>query len=364
MKKNSNRYCVIMCGGVGSRFWPFSRNEKPKQFLDFFGTGRSLLQMTVDRILPLIGYENIILVSNEAYADIIRSQLPEIKEENILLEPARRNTAPCVCWAARHIWSRNPEGSMVILPADHLILREDNFRSSIEEGFDFVEQDDALLTLGLKPSEPHTGYGYIQEGKPVKNFPGISKVKSFTEKPAYEMARLFVDSGEFFWNAGIFLWKAKTVLDAFSQYAPEIFQTLEAPAETYVSPEKEKEFIKEAFPQCINISVDYAIMERVDNVYVKRVNFGWSDLGSWKALYDSSPTNADGNVTQGCKVLTQDCKGSLFAVNGDKIIVAAGLNDYIVADNGNALLIFPKNEEQKIRNIVNDVKNRFGEKFI
>ena len=357
------RYCVIMCGGAGTRFWPFSRSSKPKQFLDFFGTGRSLLQMTVDRICPAVKPENIILVTNNQYKDIIKEQLPQIKESNILLEPARRNTAPCICWAAHHIAAMDPEAVIVNLPSDHLILKEPEFCQAIEEGFDFVEKGNRLLTLGIKPTAPHTGYGYIQQGTAEKEYPGIFKVKSFTEKPDHDMASLFVDSGEFFWNAGIFLWSAKAILEAFEKYSPEISQTLDAPSGVYATP-KEPEFIERNFPDCINISIDYAIMEKASNVYVKTVEFGWSDLGAWKALYDSSPRTSEGNVTQNSKVITKDCNGSIFAAEGDKIIVAAGLKDYIVADTDKALLIYPMNEEQKIRNIVNDVKNRFGSDFV
>lgn len=352
-----------MCGGVGSRFWPFSRNDRPKQFLDFFGTGRSLLQMTVDRISPCVPMENIILVTNIQYENIIRQQLPGILQSNILLEPARRNTAPCVCWAARHILALDPEAVIVTLPSDHLVLKENEFCHAINEGFSFVENDDRLLTLGIKPSSPNTGYGYIQQGNPVNGFPGIYKVKSFTEKPDTEMAELFLKSGEFFWNAGIFLWKATTILKAFDRYAPEISQMLNSSENIYAT-DREQRFIDENFPKCINISIDYAIMEKAGNVFVKTVDFGWSDLGAWKALYDASPLNADGNVTQNCKVLTSDCEGSVFAAEGDKIIVAAGLKDYIVADSGNALLIFPLKDEQKIRNIVNEIKNRFGSNYL
>lgn len=359
---DEHRYCVIMCGGAGTRFWPFSRHDKPKQFLDFFGTGRSLLQMTFDRICPSVKPDHILLVTNHEYLDLIRTQLPEVKESNILLEPARRNTAPCVCWAARHIYALDPEAVIVTLPSDHLVLKEPEFCQAIDEGFRFVEEGNRLLTLGIKPSGPHTGYGYIQQGVAEPDFPGIFKVKAFVEKPNLEMARMFVDSGEFFWNAGIFLWSARSILEAFDKYAPEIAQTLEAPNGVYATPQ-EREFISRHFPDCVNISIDYAIMEKASNVYVKTVEFGWSDLGAWKALYEASPRNNAGNVTQNAKVMAPDCHGCLFAAEDDKIIVAAGLNDYIVADTGKALLIYPFKDEQKIRNIVNDVKARFGEDF-
>lgn len=352
-----------MCGGVGTRFWPFSRHDKPKQFLDFFGTGRSLLQMTFDRILPCVKPENIILVTNREYYEIIRQQLPEVKESNILLEPARRNTAPCVCWAAKHIYAINPDASILTLPSDHLVLKENEFCKNINEGFDFIERGNRLLTLGIKPSGPNTGYGYIQQGEEEKDYPGIFKVKAFVEKPNLELAQMFVKTGEFFWNAGIFLWSARSILEAFDKLAPEIAQTLDAPDGTYAS-KNEYEFIERHFADCANISIDYAIMEKASNVFVKTVDFGWSDLGAWKALYDASPRNSDGNVTQNCKVITSDCKDSIFASEGDKIIVAAGLKDYIVADTGKALLIYPLKEEQKIRNIVNDVRTRFGEDFV
>ena len=360
---NSHRYCVIMCGGVGSRFWPFSRNDRPKQFLDFFGTGKSLLQLTVDRISSIVNPENIILVTNRQYAGIIREQLPEVKESNILLEPARRNTAPCICWAANHIHALDPQASIVTLPSDHLVLKEKEFEKAIREGLDFVESGDRLLTLGINPTGPNTGYGYIQQGAPTKGYPGIKKVKSFTEKPDLEMAKVFLESGEFFWNSGIFLWSADSILKAFEKYDAETSNIFASGAEAYGTPDEAK-FIDSIFPNAPSISIDYAIMEKADNVFVKTVDLGWSDLGTWNALYAASPRNTEGNVTQNCKVLATDCSGSMFAVNGDKIIVAAGLKDYIVADNGNALLIYPIADEQKIRQIVNEVKARFGEDYV
>lgn len=361
--KRSHRYCVIMCGGVGSRFWPFSRNRRPKQFLDFFGTGMSLLQLTVERIRPLIPEENIILVTNRDYAPIIREQLPGIKESNILLEPARRNTSPCICWAAHHIKALDPEASIVTLPSDHLILKEETFREVIAEGLDFVESGPYLLTIGLKPTSPNTGYGYIQTGRPTEDYPGINKVKTFTEKPNLEMARIFLESGEFYWNSGMFLWTARSILEAFATLAPETAAIFNSGIEAYGTP-AETQFIEAAFPEAPAISIDYAIMEKAGNVYVKKADIGWSDLGSWKALYETSPKNKEGNVTQGCKVLTSDCHDSIFAVTGDKIVVASGLDGYIVAENDNALLIYPVEQEQKIRQVVNDVRDRFGDLYI
>lgn len=354
------RYCVIMCGGVGSRFWPFSRREMPKQFLDFFGSGVTLLQATYERVLPVVPAERIVLVTNEEYKDIVREQLPDVKEENILLEPARRNTAPCICWAANHILARDPEASIVTLPSDHLVLKEAAFHKALKEGFEFVEGGDRLLTLGITPTSPHTGYGYIQKGE-ESGCDNILKVKSFTEKPQADMAKLFVDSGEFFWNAGIFLWTAKSILEAFARFAPQIGSLF---AGGNYSVEGERKFIEKVFPIAPSISIDYAVMEKAGNVYVETVDLGWSDLGSWKALYEVSPRNAEGNVTQNCRLLATDCSNTLFAVKGDKIVVADGLKDYIVADSDHALLIYPAAKEQDLRHVVNEVKARFGEDYI
>lgn len=353
-----------MCGGVGSRFWPFSREERPKQFLDFFGTGRSLLQLTFDRVLEVVPAERVLLVTNRLYAPLIREQLPEVPEENILLEPARRNTAPCICWAANHIHAKDPQASIVTLPSDHLVLKEEAFREALRRGFEFVEGGDRLLTLGIKPTAPQTGYGYIQQGKKIDGMEDFFKVKSFTEKPNLELAKVFLNSGEFFWNAGIFLWKAESILKAFNQYDQETAQIFAAGSEYYATPE-EARFIEANFASAPSNSIDYAIMEKADNVYVETVDLGWSDLGSWKALYETAPHDAAGNVTQNSRVLYYDCSDTIFAsTEKERIIVAAGLKDYIVADTGNALLICPQADEQKIRAIVNDVKERFGEDYI
>lgn len=351
-----------MCGGVGSRFWPFSRETMPKQFIDFFGSGTSLLQATYERVLPVVDAERVVVVTNRQYYDMVRSQLPDVKEENILLEPARRNTAPCICWAAHHIYSKDPDASIVTLPSDHLVLKERAFHEALERGFEFVEKGDRLLTLGIKPTSPHTGYGYIQKGE-ASDTDQILKVKSFTEKPSNDVATLFVKSGEFFWNAGIFLWRADAILKAFAECSPEISNIFDGGEGAYGTP-REAEFIDKTFPVSPSISIDYAVMEKAPNVYVETVDLGWSDLGSWKALYETSPRNADGNVTQNCSILASGCRNTIFAVKGDKIIVADGLKDYIVADNDNALLIYPIEKEQNIRHIVNDVKSRFGEKFV
>ena len=359
--QNKHRYCVIMCGGVGSRFWPYSRETRPKQFIDFLGTGRSLLQMSYDRILPIVPKENVLVVTNALYADLIKQQLPDLSDSQILLEPARRNTAPCIAWAAHHIHAIDPKASMVVTPSDHLIMREREFEKAIAHGFEFVEGGNRLLTLGIKPSRPETGYGYIQVGKPAAD--SIMSVKTFTEKPDLELAKVFVDSGEFFWNAGIFLWSTQTIIDSVRALAPDLAKVFDAGEEYYNTPQ-ESDFIQRNFPGCPNISIDYAIMEKSKDVYVECVDLGWNDLGTWSALFDNSPKNRDGNVTQQCNVLAYNTSGTIFAVNGEKLIVTEGLKDYIVADAGDVLLICPKSKEQSIKQMVNDTKLNFGDKYL
>lgn len=358
---NPHRFCVIMCGGIGSRFWPYSREGRPKQFIDFLGTGRSLLQMSYDRVLPMVKKENVIIVTNALYANLVREQLPEIRPHQILLEPARRNTAPCIAWAAYHIHAIDPEASIIVTPSDHLITREALFQDSILRGFEFVESNPALLTLGIKPTRPETGYGYIQIGKEVA--PDIDAVKTFTEKPDLDLAKVFVESGEFFWNSGIFLWRAETIINQLHRYAPNVTAVFDRGLSVYNTPE-ETDFIQKAFPGCVSISIDYAVMEKSKDVYVECVNFGWNDLGTWSALFDNSPKNKDGNVTQRCTVLAYESSGNIFAVKGEKLIVVDGLHDYIVADAGDVLLICPKSKEQGIKQMVNDVKLKCGDKYL
>ena len=358
---DNNRYCVIMCGGLGSRFWPFSKAAMPKQFLDFFGTGRSLLQMAFDRMQGIVPTENIILINNESYEPLIKEQLPEVKQSQILLEPARRNTAPCIAWAAHHIKAINPDAKMMVAPSDHLIINVERFRESVIKAFDFIGTRDALVTMGIKPSRPETGYGYIQVGEQIEG--DFSAVKTFTEKPNEDLARVFLESGEFFWNSGMFFWSAGSILKALDNCAPEINAVFEQGQE-YFGTEKENEFINANFAACPSISIDFAVMEKAPNVYVETVEFGWNDLGTWRSLYDHSPKNKDGNVTQNCKALMYNSHNSIVAVKGDKLVVASGLEGYIVADVDDALLIVPLEEEQKIKQYVNDMKSKFGDKYL
>lgn len=362
MENNKHRYCVIMCGGIGSRFWPYSRARLPKQFIDFLGTGRTLLQMSYDRIRNLIPASNILIMTNERYADLVAEQLPEVTADQILFEPARRNTAPCIAWAAWHIAARDPEASMIVTPADHVITREKLFEESVLAGFDFVDRNNALLTFGITPSRPETGYGYIQIGEPAEG--DISKVKTFTEKPDLELAKVFVASGEFFWNSGIFLWRATAIREAIHRYVPDIATVFDsADSAVYLDPEAERAFIANAFPSCMSISIDYSVMEKADNVYVETVTFGWNDLGTWSALFDLSPKNSEENVTQNCNVLSYNSRGNIFAVRGEKLVVVDGLEDYIVSDADGVLLICPKAHEQEIKRMVNDAKLKFGDRF-
>ena len=344
-----------MCGGIGSRFWPYSRADRPKQFIDFLGTGRTLLQMSYDRVLPLVDPEHIIIVTNAQYASLVKEQLPDIRDEHILLEPARRNTAPCIAWAAWHIAAIDPEASMIVTPSDHLITCEREFEAAITKGFEFDEQHDALLTLGISPTRPETGYGYIQVGDRVEG--DILTVKTFTEKPNLELAKVFR-------NSGIFLWSARSIKSALMHHAPDIANLFERGADKFSTP-AENEWIAHNFPGCMGISIDFAVMEKASNVYVETVNFGWNDLGTWSALYDNSPKNRDANVTQQCAVLAYNSTGNIFAVkNPGKLIVVDGLKDYIVADAGDVLLICPQAEEQRIKNMVNDAKISFGDKYL
>ena len=297
---DNNRYCVIMCGGVGSRFWPFSKTSKPKQFIDFFGTGRSLLQMAYDRIKDIVPGENIILITNENYGPLIKEQLPQIADSQILLEPVRRNTAPCIAWAAHHIQALNPNAKMLVAPSDHLILNIEKYHQSVIKAFEFIEGRDALVTMGIKPNRPETGYGYIQVGEHVEG--DFSAVKTFTEKPDEDLARVFLKSGEFFWNSGMFIWSAESIIKAMSIHVPEMSAIFEL-GKPYFGTDKEQEYIDSHFEACPSVSVDFALMEKAPNVYVETVDFGWNDLGTWGSLYDHSPKNKDGNVTQNSKAL-------------------------------------------------------------
>ena len=300
-------------------------------------------------------------MTNEKYAPLIREQLPELLPHNILLEPARRNTAPCIAWAAYHIAAIDPEASMIVAPSDHLITGENMYCECVSRGFEFVEAGDALLTLGITPVRPETGYGYIQIGAPVAD--DINKVKTFTEKPNLELAKVFLETGEFFWNAGIFLWKASSIINALRRYTPDLTALFDRGEGLFGTP-GESDFISRNFGACPANSIDYAVMEKADNVYVECARFGWNDLGTWSSLYDNSPKDADSNVARGGNLVAYDSNGNIFVTPDGKLVVADGLKDYIVADAGDVLLICPKADEQRIKQMVNDVKMRFDEDYL
>ena len=347
-----NNYCVIMAGGVGSRFWPFSTEDCPKQFLDFLGTGRSLIQMTVDRLKGIIPDENILIVTNKRYKNKIQEQLPTIKDNQILMEPLRRNTAPCIAYATYKIMAQNPDANIVVLPSDHLITDVDEFRRVITEGLRFVAENDALLTLGMEPTRPETGYGYIQY---AKGDTSLRKVKTFTEKPNLEMAKVFLASGEFCWNSGMFLWSARAIVNEFKQLLPDMADSFAAGLEIY-NTEREQAWIDDMFPALQNISIDYGVMEKAQNVYVMLASFGWSDMGTWSSLYELTNHDDNGNAQPKGRSLLYNCKNVLAVMIDDEIAVIDGLENYLVAHNGKTLLICKKDDEARIRTFVDDAK--------
>ena len=356
----NNDYCVIMGGGIGSRFWPFSRQSKPKQFLDLLGVGKSLLQMTYDRFRKVIPKENIFIATNKLYVDEILKQLPELSKSQILIEPTRRNTAPCIAYSTYRINAINPGANIIVAPSDHIILQEDVFLANIRTALDFVRDHEALATLGIKPIRPDTGYGYIQSD--VQEIDGFKKVKTFTEKPDIELAKVFFAAEEFYWNSGIFVWNVKTIMKAFHEFMPEVSARFDAGVELFNTPE-ENEFITKIFPYCPNVSIDYGIMEKADNVYMFPAQFGWSDLGTWGSLYELAEKDEKQNTTLKCNALYYESEGNIVALPEGKLCVIHGLKDYIVAESGNALLICRKADEQSIKQFVLDASLNFGEEF-
>lgn len=352
-----NTYVVIMAGGIGTRFWPFSRTHYPKQFHDVLGTGKSLLQQTVDRFEGVCPIENIYIVTSSEYKALINEQLPALTDDQILLEPNRRNTAPCIAYACYKIGTKNPDATIIVAPSDHVILKEEIFRSTIRIAVSAARQDDILVTLGIQPSRPDTGYGYIQY------FPDkltVKKVKTFTEKPQLELAKQFLESGDFVWNAGIFVWHVSSIRKALQAHLPETAELFEAGASLYYTP-NEAEFIERIYSHCGSLSIDNGIMERANNVHVVLSDFGWSDLGTWKSLYEVSPKDAHQNVTEGTLMLhnTSNC---IIKTPSDKLVVVNGLDGFIVAEYDGVLLICKKEEEQKVKDFVTlakDIDPRF-----
>ena len=365
--KKSNHYCVIMAGGIGSRFWPLSRTRKPKQFLDILGTGRTMIQETFDRFNQIIPAENILVVTSKEYEEIVKEQLPEIPANNILLEPGRRNTAPCIAYANYKIRNMNPKANIVVAPSDHVITKRDEFLKIVEKSLDFVEKNNSLLTLGLQPSRPETGYGYIQintETPKEISQQGIVKVKTFTEKPNYEMAVIFKESGEFFWNSGIFFWNLESIMKEFEKHLPEI-NSLFADGSSFYNQAGEQQYIQSIYPVCKSISIDYGIMEKADNVYVIRADIGWSDLGTWGSLYEHMEKDKHSNAIKNPEqTFIYESSGCIVNTSGEKTVVIHGLKDFIIAESDNIILICEKKEEQLIKQYVTDVKLKLGESLI
>jgi len=359
---NKNNYVAIMAGGIGSRFWPMSRTNFPKQFLDILNTGRTLIQSTFDRFATFIPVENIYIVTADAYRDIVKQQLPDIPEENILCEPSRKNTAPCIAYVSYKLAQLNPDANLICAPADHLILDVEAFKQTCLSALEFTDHIKALLTLGIKPTNPNTGYGYIQfEPLAVSN--NVYKVKTFTEKPDRDLAKTFVASGDFLWNAGIFVWQVRNIVKAFEQLLPELHEMFDAEKSNYNTP-KEKEAIDRIYPQCVNISIDYAIMEKADNVYVIPSSFGWSDLGTWASAYETIEKDYLDNAVAGNQVMIFDATKNMIHADNKKLIVVQGLEDYIIVDTKDVLLICQKDKEQEIKEYVAEVKRNKGEKYI
>ncbi|HMQ46007.1 MAG TPA: mannose-1-phosphate guanylyltransferase [Saprospiraceae bacterium] len=343
-------YVAIMAGGIGSRFWPASRSARPKQFLDILGTGKTLLRSTYERFLRLCPSDNIFIVTNEQYTGLVKEQLPELTDNQILAEPSRNNTAPCITYTALKLQQLDPNANMVVAPSDHIILDETQFIADLEECLAFTASNHALLTLGIQPSRPDTGYGYIHFDK---NSAGsnIRKVLRFTEKPPLDQAQAFLASGDYLWNAGIFIWKAQSALEALAIHSPDTYQILAAGADCYNTPE-EAAFIRRAYPTTPNISIDYALMEKADNVYTLPAHFGWSDLGTWASLHAESEKDESGNSINAGPCQLEQVSNCLLRLPKDKLLVAKGLEDFIIVDEGDVLLIWPKSEEQAIKQVL------------
>lgn len=361
---NNDHYCIIMAGGIGSRFWPLSRTSRPKQFLDIFGTGKSLLQQTYDRFHKIIPEKNILIVTHEDYRELVLEQLPDLSPNQILLEPMRKNTAICIAYANYKLMKENPNANIVVAPSDHLILRENEFLDVIIKGLEFTQNSNALLTIGIKPSRPEIGYGYIQVNSDLTNQKtSIRKVKTFTEKPNVEMAKIFHESGEFFWNAGIFMWSLNSIMHAFDLYMTDLDAQFQESIDLINTP-AEKAFIQELYPSAKSISIDYAIMEKADNVYVICADFGWSDLGTWGSLYTHLDKDEANNAVNKNNVFVYNSSNCIINVPSSHLAVVHGLDGYIVVDSEGILLICKKEDEQRIRDFVNDVKIKKGEGYI
>ena len=356
---NSSNYLVIMAGGVGSRFWPISRQKFPKQFHDILGTGSTLIQQTISRFKDVCPDENIYVVTTPEYQKITKEQLPFLKDEQILIEPGRRNTAPCIAYASYKIAKLNPEANIVVAPADHIILKEEEFRNKIKQALSYSSENEALLTLGIKPTRPDTGYGYIQFNDSDEN--EVKKVKTFTEKPNLEIAKMFVSSGDYVWNSGIFIWKVGSILKAFDIYLPELADAFKE-AQPHFFTKTEKKSLKTAYSRCHIISIDHAVMEKAENVFVVLADIGWSDLGTWKSLFENSEKDHHNNVIDNQNILL-NVEESIIKLPAGKLAVVKDLKGYIVAEHDNVLMICPKEDEQMVKEFVSEA-GRIHEDFV
>jgi len=360
----ANTYCVIMAGGIGSRFWPVSTTDFPKQFHDILGTGETLLQQTYRRLLKITENDKILVVTHKNYQQLVKQQLPDIPFRNIMTEPARRNTAPCITYAAYRIQSEDPYATMLVAPSDHLITNEDEFVRITKIAIEETTVQARLYTLGIKPNRPDTGYGYIQfMDQDDLNSQEVKKVKTFTEKPTEELAQQFLDSGDFLWNSGIFIWSVPSFMEEIEEHLPDLFATLEG-GKALFGTEKEDDFINEVYPSCENVSIDYGLLEKSQHVYVIPSDFGWSDLGTWGSLYQQMKLDENGNASFSNKVMYYTSKDNIVRLPKNKLAVIEGLQNYIVIDTEDSLLICKKKHEQLIKSFVSDIKLKHGDRYI
>ncbi len=351
-----------MAGGIGTRFWPMSRTNYPKQFLDILNVGKTLIQQTYDRYCRFVPEENIYIVTSQDYVDLVKKQLPQVAAENIISEPSRKNTAPCIAYIAFKLLKKDPKAVMIAAPSDNLILETDEFIKTATKALNFVDHINAFVTIGIKPTYPNTGYGYIQHDT-IEAAPDIHKVKTFTEKPNEELAKAFIASGDFLWNAGIFTWKVSNIITAFEKHLPEMYEVFAAEKDKFNTPE-ETDAIEQIYPQCTNISIDFGIMEKADNVYVIPASFSWSDLGTWNSAWDNMEKDYFGNAVSGNSVMVVDANNCMVHVPDNKLVLLQGLHDYIIVDTKDVLLICKKNQEQEIKEYVAEVKRNKGDKFL
>lgn len=360
---NPNYYVAIMAGGIGSRFWPQSRTGYPKQFLDILNTGKSLIQWTYERFAQFVPKENIYVVTAAEYSHICAEQLPEIPLDNIIAEPSRKNTAPCVAYISFKLLLQNPDACLIVAPSDHMIADTDTFIAIAKKALDFVSKNTAFVTLGIQPTYPNTGYGYIQFDQNDDAGDGIYRVKTFTEKPSLDIAKKFLESGDFLWNGGIFIWKAKDVVDGFEKYDLDTFELFDAEKHNLNTP-SEKEAIDRIYPLCKNVAVDVALMEKAENVFVIPSSFGWTDLGTWTSAYDNLEKDSLGNAIASEHVVIIDASKCMVSAPANKLVVLQGLDDFIVIDTPDALLVCKKEKEQAIKEYVAEVKRVKGDKYL